>query len=724
MKRLLTRQAFAYTAGILLLSSAQAVHAAVISKTLTLGSEVIRSSVIDPAAGYAYLTSQSTPGKVIKVRLSDMSIAATQIFPEASGGFLPAAIIDTTNGYAYFAVIPLGVLRVHLADLGDGGLLILSQQVDAIGSATIDPAGGFAYFAGTSPNGDRIVKMRLSDAQEVGNQALANSQNALTWSDATIDPAGGFAYFLIGSNPQRLSKIRLSDLAEVGSLMVQPPLSLRAGTIDTVDGYLYYAGEPNGSTHAQVVQIRLPDLKEVQRLPVLGLVSGAQQAVANTATGLAYFGGYGMFDIALSTSNLNYFPWFSGPKQFYAGLLDPVHQVLYMAVTNGALDNSFVQIDLSSIYIEDPSQATVGTQSLQVTLVGHAFATDDIVQWNGSNRTTQVINATKLNFTLTAADMAHVGISSVTLFNPYAGSSGTTTVPFEVTVGTTGIAAAVTSISPNEASAGDPDFTLTVNGSGFFPTLSFVDWNNFDLRPPVVLSSTQLTVQVPASLLSNAGIAQVTVVNSGATPSSPLPFTILAIPGQPQFTHLLPVMSLNDSIGVTATGNPSEYDWMLTPEAAGTSLSAGTLGRASGTISLTASTHNGTLSLNTVSGLGIGQYQLQVVAKNALGKSSPPAEAVVSVIAGDLGSVRVHPNPWISSQNGSQMIIFDHLTGQCTIKLFTLSGHWIKTLQSNGGMAMWDRTNDSGDSAASGLYIYLITNDQGEKARGKLSIVK
>ena len=39
-------------------------------------------------------------------------------------------------------------------------------------------------------------------------------------------------------------------------------------------------------------------------------------------------------------------------------------------------------------------------------------------------------------------------------------------------------------------------------------------------------------------------------------------------------------------------------------------------------------------------------------------------------------------------------------------------------------MATWDLANKSGEKVASGIYVYLITDDQGDKTRGKVAILK
>ena len=59
-----------------------------------------------------------------------------------------------------------------------------------------------------------------------------------------------------------------------------------------------------------------------------------------------------------------------------------------------------------------------------------------------------------------------------------------------------------------------------------------------------------------------------------------------------------------------------------------------------------------------------------------------------------------------------------------TIKIFDLAARWVRTLQPTSDSISWDLRNDKGDLVASGLYIYLITDNQGAKVRGKLTLIK
>jgi hypothetical protein len=40
------------------------------------------------------------------------------------------------------------------------------------------------------------------------------------------------------------------------------------------------------------------------------------------------------------------------------------------------------------------------------------------------------------------------------------------------------------------------------------------------------------------------------------------------------------------------------------------------------------------------------------------------------------------------------------------------------------GKAVWDTTNDSNQAVANGVYLYVVTNPQGEKKTGKVAIIR
>ncbi len=124
----------------------------------------------------------------------------------------------------------------------------------------------------------------------------------------------------------------------------------------------------------------------------------------------------------------------------------------------------------------------------------------------------------------------------------------------------------------------------------------------------------------------------------------------------------------------------------------------------------------------TISGLSAGKpYYFAVTAVNQAGESqrSPAISALTN-----LNSVRIFPNPWRADRGYTPLVTFDQLTPGATVKIFTVSGHFVKALPTSGSTATWDLTNDAGQNVASGLYFYLITNSGDQRLRGELTVIR
>jgi hypothetical protein len=98
--------------------------------------------------------------------------------------------------------------------------------------------------------------------------------------------------------------------------------------------------------------------------------------------------------------------------------------------------------------------------------------------------------------------------------------------------------------------------------------------------------------------------------------------------------------------------------------------------------------------------------------------------SATGVVPTDLTSVRVYPNPWRSDQHRGIPITFGSLTQSTTVSIFSVSGRLVRTLPTCDLSTTWDLTNDSGETVSSGLYIYLITNAQGQKTHGTMAVIQ
>jgi hypothetical protein len=121
--------------------------------------------------------------------------------------------------------------------------------------------------------------------------------------------------------------------------------------------------------------------------------------------------------------------------------------------------------------------------------------------------------------------------------------------PQTLTVTGTGIGSGpppqITSLAPPSATAGGSQFTLTVNGTNFVTGASVL-WNGTPLQTTLI-SSTQLTALVSASLIATAGTAMITVSSGGQT-STAASFTVGAPATNPGVTLVADLISNTDGV--------------------------------------------------------------------------------------------------------------------------------------------------------------------------------
>ncbi len=91
------------------------------------------------------------------------------------------------------------------------------------------------------------------------------------------------------------------------------------------------------------------------------------------------------------------------------------------------------------------------------------------------------------------------------------------------------------------------------------------------------------------------------------------------------------------------------------------------------------------------------------------------AKKGVDVAKARLDEINVFPNPYFASNKAetdffSQFITFNNLPEKCTIRIFTLSGQMMRTIEHTNGTPFekWDLNNEHGLPAASGMYIALV----------------
>jgi hypothetical protein len=169
-----------------------------------------------------------------------------------------------------------------------------------------------------------------------------------------------------------------------------------------------------------------------------------------------------------------------------------------------------------------PPSATAGGPTFTLTVNGTGFNSPAAVQWNGSNLQTTFVSSTELTATVPGNDISTAGTASIVVNDPTSEGGASSPASYPINNPVPGI----TRLNPSSATAGGPAFTLTVTGSNFVST-SVVNWNGSQVSTTFV-GKTSLQATIPASDISQAGTAQVTVSNPapGGGTSNALTFTI------------------------------------------------------------------------------------------------------------------------------------------------------------------------------------------------------
>jgi YVTN family beta-propeller protein len=178
-----------------------------------------------------------------------------------------------------------------------------------------------------------------------------------------------------------------------------------------------------------------------------------------------------------------------------------------------------------------PNSTVAGGAAFTLTINGTNFVAASMVNFGGSAPATTFVNSTQLTAAIPAAGIASTGTLAVTVTNPAPGGGTSKAITFTITSGVNS-APTINYLYPSCAPAGSPDSFvggMLVGGQNFAAS-SVVRWNGSDQPTTLVSNSggTQLTAQISASDIAEAGTAAITVFNPapGGGSSNSLPFTI------------------------------------------------------------------------------------------------------------------------------------------------------------------------------------------------------
>ena len=179
-------------------------------------------------------------------RVGHTTLVPRHSSPDDKGMY--AAVIDPTNGYAYFFGNYLFKLDITGPLPVQVGTSILSGQFT---EGAIDPALGYAYMPRPNASQGTIYRFALgagtNPVSSAGSLALAEAAwpgMSIVVDDADPNPANHYGYVMCSGNGSaaKVVKVQLSSFTEVASLTLNAgETNFAWGQIDTRKGYVYFA---------------------------------------------------------------------------------------------------------------------------------------------------------------------------------------------------------------------------------------------------------------------------------------------------------------------------------------------------------------------------------------------------------------------------------------------------------------------------------------------------
>lgn len=285
-------------------------------------------------------------------RIGHTTLTPRHSNPDDKGMY--AALIDPTNGYAYFVGAYLFKLDIT------GNLPVQVGPSLNTGQSTqgaIDPAAGYLYLAKNTVN-RYLLGAGTNAVSSAGSLTLtAGSAAEIVIDDSDPNPANHYGYVVctVPGSPARVAKVALSTFTELGSLTLGAGQTnfIFAGAIDAKKGYAYFPGFTGGGTGGipYVVKIKLtpgnnpPVFIGAANLDTVG--ASIDGGCIDTVHGYAYYGTYDsdtnvpskVYKVKLEEGDVP--PTLVGHTDLHAGegrlaasVIDPLNGYVYFANDN------------------------------------------------------------------------------------------------------------------------------------------------------------------------------------------------------------------------------------------------------------------------------------------------------------------------------------------------------------------------------------------------------
>jgi hypothetical protein len=171
--------------------------------------------------------------------------------------------------------------------------------------------------------------------------------------------------------------------------------------------------------------------------------------------------------------------------------------------------------NVPSITSISPSNVTVGSGNVTITVAGGSFASTAVVRLNNVAIATTFVSEKQLTAVVPSSELTSPRSINVTVFNPHPFNKTSNTVTLQVSAA---LPPSISALDPNSVVAGSDGFTLAVVGTNFAAN-SIIRIDNVSAATTFV-NSSRLTTEISASRIATAKTLTITVLNPTANLTS------------------------------------------------------------------------------------------------------------------------------------------------------------------------------------------------------------
>jgi len=139
-------------------------------------------------------------------------------------------------------------------------------------------------------------------------------------------------------------------------------------------------------------------------------------------------------------------------------------------------------------------------------------------------------------------------------------------------------------------------------------------------------------------------------------------------------------------------------------------------GAGSGSIDIYTTLNSGLLD-NDIDALVINPATNDLWVGTSLGISQ--LKSTIGTPTGNIEDVIAFPNPFVIRE-GNEVLSFNY-NGNATVRIYTVSGELVRETDIN---IPWDGRNQGNENVAPGVYLFLLTDEDGSVGRGKILLIR